>query len=268
MQHWIWQYRLGYALHPKIPLRRDSPVRIADVAAGNGDWILEVNRSSPSGSVELDGFDITPSHFPAAGWLPKNIRFHVWDAFSEVPEEYVGAFDVVHIRTIYSAIIDDKVEPLLHNLVKMLKPVGYLQWDESDASTLACRVPGLEVKADATHTLVKLQTILSAQSKLSPKWLHDIPHTLHASGCELIEDESFEPKRELAKAWTDNLLLVWRGIIPMIPEADFPLPPGMGLPEKMSRKAYAALFAKAVEETSNGVALGMVYHVFVAKKRQ
>ena len=93
-------------------------------------WLLELARLFPSDEIQLDGFDITSSNFPAAGWLPLNMRLHVWNAFSEVPNEFVGVFDVVHIRAMYSCIIDNKVDPLLSNLLKMLKPGGVLQIDE------------------------------------------------------------------------------------------------------------------------------------------
>lgn len=46
---------------------------------------------------------------------------HVMDAFTpDLPEHLVGAFDIVHIRAIASAVKDNAVEPLLKNMVKML----------------------------------------------------------------------------------------------------------------------------------------------------
>ena len=234
----------------------------------NRAWILEVARSSKPNSIELDGFDITSSNFPAAGWLPPNIRLHVWDAFTDVPDQYVDVFDVVHIRAMYSSVVDNKVDPLLSNLLKMLKPGGFLQWDESDASTIQCQVPNPEVKADAARTLVTLQQVFSrGQSRLVPDWIHNLPSTLEGRKCEMVANEEFQPRPELARAWTDNMLLVWRGLIPMIPEASVPLPPGMGSPESISRQSYAELLQKAVEETSKGAAINMIYHVFVARKK-
>ena len=217
--------------------------------------------------MEFDGFDITSSNFPAAGWLPSNVRLHVWDAFSELPEEYVGVFDVVHIRTMFSCVIENKVDPLLSNLLKMLKPGGFLQWDESDGSAAKCQVPSPDVQAEATQTIVKLQRMFTrGQSKLHPDWIFNMPATLQDRGCEMVAKEEYEPSKELARAWTDNMLLVWRGLIPMMPEQAMPLPPGMGLPESISRNSYAELFGKAVEETSKGAAINMKYYVFVAKK--
>ena len=172
----------------------------------------------------------------------------------------------MHIRTIYSAIIDNKVEPLLSNLLKLLKPGGYLQWDESDASALHVQVPQASLKADATIQLVKIQALFSAQNKLYPNWLHDLGSTLQAAECEVIAHDEFEPRHDLSRAWNDNMLLVWTGVTSLVPEIEIPLPPGMGLPQTISRDSYARLLAEAVNETSKGAFIGMPYHVFVVRK--
>jgi hypothetical protein len=39
LQHWMWNYQLGYLLHPSIP--KDVPdLKVAEVAAGNGCVLL------------------------------------------------------------------------------------------------------------------------------------------------------------------------------------------------------------------------------------
>ncbi len=53
----------------------------------------------------------------------------------------------------------------------------------------------------------------------------------------------------------------------MLPETPMPLPPGMGLPESLSRRSFAEMLQKAVEETSKGASLAMPYHVTVARKK-
>jgi hypothetical protein len=86
-------------------------------------WTIEVASLLPS-SATLSGFDITASNYPAPEWLPSNVTMHVMDAFTpDLPEHLIGAFDIVHIRAIVSAVKDNAVEPLLKNLVKMLSMV-------------------------------------------------------------------------------------------------------------------------------------------------
>src|SRR2546423_12022973 len=89
-------------------------------------WMIELASLLPS-SATLSGFDITASNYPAPALLPKNVTMHVMYAFTpDLPEQLVGAFDIVHIRAILSAVKDSVVEPLLKNLVKMLSmlPTG------------------------------------------------------------------------------------------------------------------------------------------------
>lgn len=84
-------------------------------------WTIELASVLPA-SAKLSGFDITASNYPAPEWLPSNVSMHVMDAFTlDLPEHLVGAFDIVHIRAIASAVKDNAVEPLLKNMVKMLR---------------------------------------------------------------------------------------------------------------------------------------------------
>lgn len=230
-------------------------------------WVLEVANHFKAGRVDLLGLDITSSNFPNAAWLPNNVRFGVWDAYGELPKEHEKVFDIVHLRTLYSTVQGNKVDPLLANCLKMLKPGGYLQWDESDASTLACYTPDASVKAEACKQIIAVQDFSARMfTQMTPDWLHKLSSTLQERGCEVVAHDEFEPDKRLARAWTDNMLLVWRSMIALVPEQETPLPPGMGLPEKLSRARFAALFKEAIEETQKGVMIGMKYHVYVAKK--
>lgn len=229
--------------------------------------MLEIAKQFKDSQVELLGLDITNAHFPNAAWLPTNVRFEVWDAYGELPKDYEGVFDIVHLRALYSTIHGNKVDPLMSNCLKMLKPGGFLQWDESDASSLLCYTPGETVKADACKQIIALQDLSSRMfTNMTPEWLHKLPTTLRERGCEIVAHDEFEPDRRLARAWTDNMLLVWREMVALIPEQETPLPPGMGLPEKLSRASFAALLKEAIGETQQGVMLGMKYHVHVARK--
>ena len=196
------------------------------------------------------------------------MRFEIWDAYGELPEDYVGVFDVVHLRTLYSTVVGNKVDPLLSNCLKMLKPGGFLQWDESDASTLACFPPNDSVKSDATRSLVRIQDATArTYSKMTPDWLHNLPDTLRERGCEILALEEYAPQERLARGWTDNMLLVWQSLVGLIPEGvEMPLPPGDDLPKTLSKAGYTKLFKEALVETRNGVMVGMNYHVFLAKK--
>ncbi|KAK0287293.1 hypothetical protein LTR35_002788 [Friedmanniomyces endolithicus] len=278
--HWIFTHQLGYLLHPKISIG-SNPLKIADVACGNAyvsllsssipsnyspygsAWLLDLARQHPQ--HDYVGLDITPAHFPAAGNLPANIRLHVLDAFAELPEQYIGAFDIVSIRTIYSAVIDNNVEPLLSNLLKMLKPGGYLQWAENDASTLTARAPE-GTGMDAMTSVASIQKFFSRhQGKMDPEWLHNLASTLEQHGCEVLADDTIKSLPELSRAWSDNLLMVWIGLPGRLPEQAVPLPQVPGLPASLSRESLGDLVMQSAAEASQGAWAAMDQRVVVAR---
>ena len=131
LQHWLWLYRLQYVLHPSVPIHAEH-VRIADVGTGNAVWLMELcNLHQLPSKSQLDGFDISPDHFPATEWLPSNVSLGLFDGFGEVPPQLIGVYDVVHIRTFAVIVKSNDPTGLLKNLIKMLSKstllmAGYL----------------------------------------------------------------------------------------------------------------------------------------------
>ena len=118
LQHWLWLYRLKYALHPSIPAQAEH-LRIADVGTGNAVWIMEI-QPHVAASTRIDGFDISADHFPAKEWLPPNVSLDTFDILGTVPEHLVGQYDVVHLRTFAVVVKNNDPNGLLQNLLKML----------------------------------------------------------------------------------------------------------------------------------------------------
>jgi hypothetical protein len=71
-------------------------------------------------SVEFHGFDISLDQVVAKPWLPANIHMHTWDLFEQPPPEFVGYFDVVHVRLITVVIKHNDPRPVLANLTRIL----------------------------------------------------------------------------------------------------------------------------------------------------
>lgn len=63
------------------------------------------------------------------------------DAFAFVPEELHGQFNVVHVRTFCIVAKGGDPNPVAANLVKLVKPNGYLQRDEADCATFNAQAP-------------------------------------------------------------------------------------------------------------------------------
>ncbi|KAL3492456.1 S-adenosyl-L-methionine-dependent methyltransferase [Aspergillus germanicus] len=128
-QHHLFRMHNGYVLHPVIPIHPD--MKIAEIGTGTGIWLLELAPQLPS-TVLLDGFDISGNLFPYQSLLPDNLKFGVMDSFGEVPADLIGKYDVVHLRLWCCVVTGGDPSKLIQGAMKLLKPGGYLQWDESD----------------------------------------------------------------------------------------------------------------------------------------
>ena len=94
-------------------------------------------------NLSFAGFDIVGIHYPASQNLPKNVKLGILDAFTKnIPQEHVGQYDVVHVRVFAVVVKNNDPEPLIRNAYKMLKPGGYLQWDEFDGGSFKAVAPG------------------------------------------------------------------------------------------------------------------------------
>jgi hypothetical protein len=57
------------------------------------------------------------------------------DIFTEnLPKDLVGKFDIVHVRLFLLVVRNNDPVPILRNLLKLLKPGGYLHWQEYETS--------------------------------------------------------------------------------------------------------------------------------------
>nr|POE86596.1 hypothetical protein CFP56_46780 [Quercus suber] len=152
LQQYIWQQALGFNIHPSIPAL-GSNASVADVACGTALWLVEVGRELGPSS-DLHAFDINLNQAPPEQWLPRNLQLHSWNLFDDVPLEFVGNFDLVHVRLITVVIKDNDPVKVMQNFHRLLsqyissqgarfcnivlmfilpaEPGGYLQWDEVD----------------------------------------------------------------------------------------------------------------------------------------
>ncbi len=100
------------------------------MGTGTAIWLLNLARELPS--AQLDGLDINLAQAPPKQGLPRNVKLRTWNALDDVPSELVGQYDLVHVRLLVFAVDNSDPRPMLRNLIKMLIPGGFLQWDELD----------------------------------------------------------------------------------------------------------------------------------------
>lgn len=192
-QHYLWKDTLGYLAHPSIPALA-TDLKVADVATGNGIWLHDFARDKPA-SIELHGFDISLDQVGPSPWLPANIRMHIWNIFEEPPAQFVGYFDIVHVRLITVVIKQNDPRPALKNLWKLLKPGGYLQWDEVD--TIGCSIKTVPL------TTAENLDALFAQLKGRDTWKYRLVQTLNDNGFADAELNCHEYGLGMARFWSD-----------------------------------------------------------------
>jgi len=78
---------------------------------------------------------------------------------------------------------------------------------------------------------------------------------------EVIDHAKFEPKKELLKAWTDDLLMVYEEIQWNLPKAA-----DAGPNPAFTREMYQELFGRVLKEAQEGVSLSMNQMVIVGRK--
>lgn len=71
-------------------------------------------------SAQLEGFDIFLDGVPPADTLPPNVKFRHWNLKEDLPEDLVGAFDIVHLRSLSFVLLNDQVPAASERLFKML----------------------------------------------------------------------------------------------------------------------------------------------------
>lgn len=204
IQFYLWKNSLAFNLHPSIPIPHthgSPPLRIADLACGTGIWLLDLPCELPEPAV-LDGFDIDLSKAPPAQWLPNNVTVHNWDILSPVPEHLVGRYDIVHLRLLILVVQHSDPVPIIQNAYRMLKPGGYIQWD--DLNYPDTHVSKANPGADTPAFDRLLQFV---RSNGRHDWVLSLPGILERNGFTDARLDHFGDRTELAMAHGDQHLM-------------------------------------------------------------
>ncbi|KAI9367299.1 hypothetical protein BJX61DRAFT_317454 [Aspergillus egyptiacus] len=177
-------------LHPAIPKHLE---RVADIATGNGTWLFDLIKSrkeDPTTNADktaYHGFDISPALFPKH--QPANLTFSLHDFYKPFPQDYIGKYDFVHIRHLSVAIPikGSGLATAINNITSLLKPCGYIQWEEYNYAPQIAALPP--------------QTAMTATWKVIFKWVEDNGYSLtfpdcvrsvaEKAGMEVIEQKQF-----------------------------------------------------------------------------
>ncbi|KAJ5711401.1 hypothetical protein N7488_005557 [Penicillium malachiteum] len=163
-QHLLWQLHTKYLLNHVIPIQ--DGMAIADIGAGTGIWATEVAPHLPP-SARVTAFDVADTHFPAQEYWPPNVTFDLLNIFQDILSSLIGQFDVVHIRLWAFIIRGNDPSLLIQNAAKMLKPGGYLQWEDA-------RMLNRVVRGNAATEVSHMLSCLTSATRIDFRWLEEL----------------------------------------------------------------------------------------------
>ena len=200
LQYYLWKDTLKFNIHSSILPSLPRNEVIADVASGSGMWLIDVSRQLPE--AQLDGFDNVLRQVPHQDWLPSNVKVRYWNILEDLPDDLVGKYDYVHSRLLVLIVENKNPGAIIRNLHKMLKPGGYLQWDELDCVNMCVKKvdPGLQAPA-----LEQLKEWSWADGK--HEWTVRIPGFLTEEGFRDAKIEHFGDSPELIRELNKQHLL-------------------------------------------------------------
>ena len=165
----------------------------------------------------------------------------------------MGIYDVVHIRLVILVVKDGDPVPLLRNLAMLLKPRGWLQWDEVDTRDAVVAHPdGAEGKTEALETMAAR---MKAHAMGASSWVVKLPETMRDAGL-FADAELYRVKADKAylKFYTDMHSLLWVEVASNMPV------------EGGQRAQFERLVERVLEETERGAAYGVAKVVTVGRK--
>lgn len=213
LQHFAMIKWQSWMLHPDIQhaLSNTPNPKIADLASGNGIWGIELAEQLPS--AEILCTDISDEQFPAPLARPSNTKFEVADLFEPPPQNYVGYYDVVHLRLTVGWLLDRDWRVLLRNVLSMLKPGGWIQWEEVTAAPSKNGTSGPMWLIDSDWTMTRgclphmEKTMKSTGMWTAIEWVHTLPEVFKQYGLQDVA--TFEPKPRSSVLQPQKELLRW-----------------------------------------------------------
>ena len=163
-------------------------------------WLIDVSRELPES--QLDGRDYNLRQAPHQKWLPSNVNMRHWHLFEDVPDDLVGKYDYVHTRLLVLVVESKNPRPIIRNLRKLLKPGGYLQWDELNTVNMSVEKvdPNLQ-----TPALDQLREWSWADGRHD--WTVRLPEFCTEEGFQDAKADFFGDPPELARAFNEQHLL-------------------------------------------------------------
>ncbi|CZT04071.1 hypothetical protein WAI453_011113 [Rhynchosporium graminicola] len=197
-------------IHSSIP--KDGIVRIADIATGTGIFmqdlsaILSKTPTFDNRPRQYVGFDISRDFFPETH--SEEFTYVQHNVLRSFPEEHLGKYDLVHVRLLVAALKKDEIPIALENVVELLAPGGYIQWDEWDFPSIqlpSAPAPVLQTMDDFIKFCASLGFARDIGSMLHSELSQDSTIDQHflskSRWYNLRDEETKEKSGEMARVW-------------------------------------------------------------------
>ncbi|PLB40463.1 class I SAM-dependent methyltransferase [Aspergillus candidus] len=176
-QHNLLFRVLGQRLLPSsIPLEKVHSV--ADVGTGTGIWLQSLASQAPQLSPNYDqryyhGFDIGDAQFPSDSRSEDlELKFTTQDVLKPFPRVFRSRFDLVHVRLFSFALQEVNLKIAMENLLRILKPGGYLYWEDTNWTSVK------ETSGLAEGSAIKEAIFRNMRSRGLSSHIIDIVHRL------------------------------------------------------------------------------------------
>ncbi|CAG8447820.1 4585_t:CDS:2 [Scutellospora calospora] len=158
----VWQNNFS---SPIAHILKKSSTKVLDIGCGAGSWILEMSTTYQD--AKFIGLDITP-HQPSK-IKPNNLSFVQANALEGLPFND-NEFDFIFQRLLFSGYPESKWPFVVDEMVRVLKPGGYLELTEADPSIKQTGPAGTRLFAGKggadINACYKLQKYVTEQGNL------------------------------------------------------------------------------------------------------
>ncbi|KAF3014675.1 hypothetical protein E8E14_002808 [Neopestalotiopsis sp. 37M] len=187
--------------------------------------------------VQLTGFDISFDAAPPMETLPSNVNFQLWNVKESIPDGLFEVFDVVHVRFLSFVLLNDEIPDVIAKIFRMLKPGGYIQWEEADMESLRFDKSKPESTTKYLEELFKL--LLVQDPRFTPTWAQRLPELFSEAGFVDVQKDTKDAPPHLAFQFHECGLMIHELIARKTKN------------EHMATELHR-LLPLAVEETKNG----------------
>ncbi|KAF4333869.1 methyltransferase domain protein [Fusarium beomiforme] len=186
-QHGVFKAIMRDDLPPIIwkHLKTIPVPKVADADTGTGIFLKELAPQLPK-DAQLDGFDIDTRKFPDPASLPENVKLRFGNVLKPFPKQYLGTYDLVHVKLLYAALRKDEWLLAVKNLKTLLKPDGYLFWSEIGAYGYASNP-----YSAAFHEWKSIESAAAVKFGRDPKCPVLLPRQFQEAGLERVDEKVF-----------------------------------------------------------------------------